>query len=127
MRISDWSSDVCSSDLQLDRNNLDRGVFLGRYEFPGHHVLRATAMALDVVERSVLGGGQQEQPPSGGTRRAGLPAPDQAAVAVAPPRRGRRAAIAAETSRCPGKIGRAACRGRGCKCVEISGGPGSLK
>src|SRR3546814_8372016 len=101
MRISDWSSDVCSSDLQLDRNNLDRGVFLGRYEFPGHHVLRATAMALDVVERSVLGGGQQEQPPSGGTRRAGLPAPDQAAVAVAPPRRRRRAAIAAETSRCP--------------------------
>src|SRR3546814_11103740 len=56
MRISDWSSDVCSSDLLVERNRFARiGVSSRRVCLPGRDG-RAAAMGLAfVLHDSVLG------------------------------------------------------------------------
>src|SRR3546814_7321206 len=43
MRISDWSSDVCSSDLRVDRRDIGAGLDLG------HPQQELAALVIDVV------------------------------------------------------------------------------
>src|SRR3546814_20130220 len=107
MRISDWSSDVCSSDLavhpaqavqQLGVNRLHFGAHRRRLQRPIHQLLALGKSALaHVAERKPCHGGSV---PTIAVQRA-LEQPDQ--------------------------IGRASCRERVCKYVSISEGAVSLK
>src|SRR3546814_14151260 len=123
MRISDWSSDVCSSDLQgVGRMNaLVTPTARGEIS-----CTQATLMALDEamgLDPSVLVFGEDVADPEGGgivgataglsakygdSRGRSTPLAEQAIVGAAVG-----AAIA-------GKIGRASCRERGCQYVSVS-------
>src|SRR3546814_19275415 len=103
MRISDWSSDVCSSDLYTDGRSGGTSIVtpahLSRYVVPeeGEYILR--------LDRAVLG--------------SALPV---GTCLIA--RRGARAAEGMRAVRW--EIGRASCRERVCKYVAISVGVVSL-
>src|SRR3546814_19719886 len=49
MRISDWSSDVCSSDLMMAMFMPSRGLGLLRASRPGVHIVRSLLMFLSTV------------------------------------------------------------------------------
>src|SRR3546814_16706728 len=53
MRISDWSSDVCSSDLPLDRHGRTMHLLSTR-EFWGHLILERSDAEVDVQEQFPL-------------------------------------------------------------------------
>src|SRR3546814_16732167 len=105
MRISDWSSDVCSSDLRGDRlevgAEVDRG-FQGQYLLRGR--LDAEVAQHGLVGELHLGGGD------GDTHAAGLQQRSSAELHVGAlvERTGAGAAAVAEA-----QSGRAACRERG--------------
>src|SRR3546814_8339812 len=97
MRISDWSSDVCSSDL----------------EQPDHttYVVRG-----EVADRRAVDGvgplGEVEEPRDR-QRQARLPGPGRAGDADVAP--GRQVQVDAAECGLAGKIGRASCRESGCR------------
>src|SRR3546814_5295833 len=78
MRISDWSSDVCSSDLELIRTTVERhsgiSVFagIGERSREGHELLLELRQS-GVLPRTALVFGQMNEPP-GARWRAGLTA-----------------------------------------------------
>src|SRR3546814_20985903 len=49
MRISDWSSDVCSSDLMMAMFMPSRGLGLLRASRPGVHIVRSLLLFLSTV------------------------------------------------------------------------------
>src|SRR3546814_16236292 len=106
MRISDWSSDVCSSDLTV----IDGGIVL-RIERDGSAVVQCyghscSRDALDRAQRAVLDAhaafvSQKHDPVALGK------------IALAPTRTNG-AVFAKPVPRRPPATGRARCRGRGC-------------
>src|SRR3546814_12420228 len=106
MRISDWSSDVCSSDLQ-------RAIDIGhRHQFGS--IVGLDRTTIEDAETGALVEARQQVPADFGMHLGDL-------------RRGRRAAGADCPDRLVGEIGRATCRERVCQYVEISGVSVSLK
>src|SRR3546814_21143589 len=105
MRISDWSSDVCSSDLRKERP-FDKlranGVRMAqdRLVFFGELLIRLTAPGNELLMQS----------PSLALHVGGA----EANVAVGLAHLGHDCAM---VGRVPGKIGRASCRGRVCQYV----------
>src|SRR3546814_14515057 len=96
MRISDWSSDVCSSDLERGRIGGGEGdpITAGEAE-----VARFEAdLALPVADRDLQGVGTVDE-----TVQGQEPALEQVRI------------------RPPAEIGRASCRERVCQSVSISG------
>src|SRR3546814_16611476 len=63
MRISDWSSDVCSSDLQLDRMGVSVPL-VGDFHYNGHKLLTqfpdcAQALSKYRINPGNMGGGKR--------------------------------------------------------------------
>src|SRR3546814_14489301 len=102
MRISDWSSDVCSSDLRGGLGDPDRVQVGERTDGEGERAVEGPAHA-------ELADGQPAEHRCDGERHPGDGA-DQAVGPVAPV-----------------EIGRASCWERVCQYVVISGGAVSLK
>src|SRR3546814_14286577 len=109
MRISDWSSDVCSSDLELIRTTVERhsgiSVFagIGERSREGHELLLELRQS-GVLPRTALVFGQMNEPP-GARWRAGL-----TALAIAEHFRD-------DAHENVLQIGRASCRERVCQYV----------
>src|SRR3546814_17028333 len=101
MRISDWSSDVCSSDLQpgADRGDIGRGG-AGRGELGGLRLDR-DAQFVELAQQA-----DRRTPFEQPAQHVGV---EQVPVAFGL------------------EIGRASCRGRGCQFVSSSVVAGSLK
>src|SRR3546814_20264956 len=99
MRISDWSSDVCSSDLHAGRA---RGGLLMRWKLPWPKLAASSA--------------SDDEQPDGwqrhvdALRQAGIPEPGEAV-------QGRRPATVADEQALYDEIGRASCRERECRYV----------
>src|SRR3546814_14415365 len=102
MRISDWSSDVCSSDLRGAETAIDRRDLVGMDRDPASKAIAARAAAIGLEPCRVAEIGVER-------------------VDGSNPRRGR----GIEAERAP--IGRASGRERVCQYVSISGVAGSLK
>src|SRR3546814_15584466 len=98
MRISDWSADVCSSDLLVAANENNPGANSRGFRIDNYPQIRAMFHA--TLEKALSGN---------------QPAPTALKTA------------AAEAGKLMGKIGRASCRERVCQYVEISVVAGSLK
>src|SRR3546814_2115292 len=79
MRISDWSSDVCSSDLQNRRRiTVDRGPDLGGDLGQRHAVDRQHLPVIgNLVHRLGYVLGYSDSRPSGSSRSPRLPQPDK--------------------------------------------------
>src|SRR3546814_3948829 len=98
MRISDWSSDVCSSDLRAGANGGDAGarhVIASLVERHDHRLIECDVTRVEDLQID-LGAARVE---SGGNDFIGF----------------------------GGEIGRASCRARVCQYVEISVVAGTLK
>src|SRR3546814_15876657 len=115
MRISDWSSDVCSSDLGCDGGGVAQRLVPHRRHVRARRrrrlVLRRPPEGRDPPARRehlVLGGRGRDPRPSRRARGRGGGGAERA-------HRGRGAGGAG-----PGQIGRASCRERVCQYVSIS-------
>src|SRR3546814_5808204 len=82
MRISDWSSDVCSSDLQDDRDG-ERSVFLRT-----HHIVDIVRRfpVPGITARGLIGALRPLQPRLYSIASSLAAAPDEAHLTVAPVR-----------------------------------------
>src|SRR3546814_13670484 len=54
MRISDWSSDVCSSDLEADRLELSLDVFAGAYADASLEGWEGCGLAIQAYQKRAL-------------------------------------------------------------------------
>src|SRR3546814_13979766 len=129
MRISDWSSDVCSSDLPIPIIASVHGVCLGggfELALACDYIIAAQSAKIGSVEATLglhpLMGGVQRQ-----VQRAGMARAKEMSMLA-------RRYDPATLERwglinlvVPDEIGRASCRERVCQDVEISWAPGPLK
>src|SRR3546814_14654879 len=108
MRISDWSSDVCSSDLEREGEGERRIPFLKRYYvFNAEQIDGLPEGRFPVPERIFT------------NRDARDPVLDEAFAAYGVPirERGSEAYYSSESDCITLQIGRASCRERVCQCV----------
>src|SRR3546814_11551569 len=110
MRISDWSSDVCSSDLKDDLRRFDPML-------RGQHALEVAAERIGIAVRfAQRRRGSLQRTRAWVVRVLVRSQLDQARRSIAPPQRHQVM-----------QIGRASCRESVCQYVKISGGAVSLK
>src|SRR3546814_14883064 len=114
MRISDWSSDVCSSDLVRDREQRIQGSGRARLRRLCGALLPPAALSAPVLRRPV----------GSGCAVCLRPCRRCMAVGFRPPAAGHlpSAVFSLAQDRPPGRreLGRASCRERVCKYVSIS-------
>src|SRR3546814_14036734 len=125
MRISDWSSDVCSSDLVLEQVENGRHLQIGGQRLFGDAPVgievRKAGSRLGATRRGIAANliillGQIGQP----LEIEGIEALNHA-------RLGENRGFVGKRAQVENEIGRESCRERGCQYVEISVGEVSLK